>query len=239
MTAAGPTDEMLARFIERHGLQGLPVEALRLALTHRSHAYEAGLAADNERLEFLGDAILAAVAAEWLYHLDPAANEGVLSKRRSRIVSRTALGRIALEMELDQLILLGRGERETGGARRRSTLGSALEAIVGAVYLHAGYAAASEFVRRELLEVQTERAFAPAGDDYKSSLQEWTQQHCRCVPVYHRVGQSGPDHDRIFTVRVEVNGRALAEARGRRIKQAENEAARLALECLTAGEARP
>ena len=230
-------DELVRRFLEKYGLQGLALEDLTLALTHRSYHYEKGLSEDNERLEFLGDSFIAASASEYLYEKDLAADEGALSKRRSRLVSRALLGHRGMEMGLGEIVLLGRGERETGGRHRRSILGSALEAVVGAVYLRLGFAAAREFVRRHILEELIHfSADELAHGDYKSTLQEWAQEHFRVVPVYKRIGEEGPDHDKQFFVQVEVAGRILAQAPGQRIKTAESEAARLALEKIEAGE---
>ena len=218
--------EVLRCWLEGHGLQDLPVEELTLALTHRSYAFETGSTQDNERLEFLGDAVIAAVTAEYLFEIDPEASEGVMSKRRSRLVSRSVLGRRAIELGLGDIILLGRGERETGGARRRSTLGSALEAVTGIVYLRLGFESARRFIRTHILEpVAVQTVAEAAAWDYKTELQEWTQSRFREVPAYRRMGEEGPPHERMFHVQVEINGRAVAQGSGRRVKLAENEAA--------------
>jgi ribonuclease-3 len=230
-------DSILRRFLEVHGLTGLDLRDLDLALTHRSYAYEKDLGYDNERLEFLGDAVIATVTSEFLYERDTHADEGLLSKRRAHLVSRSLLGRRAREIELGELLLLGRGERETGGTQRLSTLGSTLEALVGIVYLRLGFAAARDFVRRHVLESLTRlNAAELAQGDFKSTLQEWAQQRYKMVPAYSRLGEEGPDHDKQFLVQVAVAGRVLAQARGSRIKIAENEAARLALEKIQADE---
>jgi ribonuclease-3 len=135
------------------------------------------------------------------------------------------------------LLLLGRGERDTGGAQRLSTLGSALEALVGVIYLRLGFGAAREFFQRHVLEALTRLdASERVQADYKSALQEWAQQHYRTVPTYIRMGEEGPDHDKKFFIQVELAGHILAQASGVRIKHAENEAARLALEKIERGE---
>ncbi|MCL5271562.1 MAG: ribonuclease III [bacterium] len=211
--------------------------SLDQALTHRSFAFENNLAYDNERLEFLGDAIIAAVTSEYLYTTHPEADEGRLSKLRAHLVSRQLLGRRAGEMGLGGIILLGRGERETGGGKRWSILGSALEALVAVVYLRLGYATASQFIRRSIL--QPLAGVVPprgVGDDFKSALQEWAQRVCRIVPVYARVGEEGPADSKSFHVEVKVAGRLLARGSGARIKAAENDAARRALDKIKAGE---
>lgn len=225
-------EERMRQFLDRFGCSELDSEHLALALTHRSYAYEFGLAVDNERLEFLGDALISAITSEALFLSDPQADEGALSKRRSCLISRAVLGRRAVEMGIGDIILLGRGERETGGARRRSILGSALEAIVAAVYLSLGFDRARTFVLDHVLGPLVAGATAEAVEDYKSALQEWTQQTMRTVPVYELIQETGPDHDKRFTVAVQLNGQRLATGEGRRIKLAENDAARQALETL-------
>ena len=227
-------DHALDAFREAHGLESVDAADLNQALTHRSYAYEAGVEGDNERLEFLGDAVISAITSQWLYETEAEADEGTLSKLRSRLVSRAALGRRALQMGLDELILLGRGERESGGARRRSTLGSALEAVVGIVYLRLGFDATREFVREHLIRPIHAHSAEGLQEDYKSILQEWAQQQYKRVPTYRRLKEEGPDHQKRFTVEVEVAGQVLARGSGRRIKQAENEAARQGLESVRA-----
>jgi ribonuclease III len=221
--------ELLKNFCYAHGLAALAPEDVDWALTHRSYAYETGAARDNERIEFLGDAVLSAIVSEYLYAQHPAATEGELSKLRAQIVSRATLGERAVALGLGELILLGRGERETGGARRKSTLGSALEALIGLLYLRLGFAAAREFVHAHILARLEAKELA---EDYKSALQEWAQREYHLVPKYTRVAHTGPEHNKLFTVQVEVAGRVLAQAEGPRIKRAENEAARLAIQNL-------
>ena len=220
----------ISRFLETCGLDLEPAD-LDWALTHRSYAFERNIDRDNERLEFLGDAVISTAAADYLYHGSPDADEGTLSKRRARLVSRVQLGRCALALGLDELILLGRGEREGGGARRRSTLGSALEAVVGILYLRHGFEAALRFVQGHILEaLDNDRSDHAAPGDFKSTLQEWSQSIFKEVPLYRCIAEEGPDHVKRFTVEVEIQGRVLARGEGARIKSAENEAARLALE---------
>ncbi len=229
---AGDRQQAVEQFRLRFGLERLAPEDLDWSLTHRSFSFEAGLAHDNERLEFLGDALLSAVTAEYLCERRPEAREGPLSKRRAHLVSRPVLGRRALAMGLGEIILLGLGERGTGGTHRLSVLGSALEAVVGVVYLRLGWDACRQFVRLHLLsELDRDE---PDEEEWKTSLQELTQRQWKVVPVYRRLEEAGPAHERRFLVGVEVQGRELARATGRRIKEAENEAARLALAVLRA-----
>lgn len=227
-------EESVRRLRSAFGLDPLNLADFDLALTHRSYGFESGTRQDNERLEFLGDAIIGAVASEFLYARDAHANEGLMSKRRARLVSRTQLGRRALALGLDEVILLGRGERESGGAQRASTLGSALEALVGIVYLRLGWAAAHAFTLEHILQplAASESDAAVDIDDAKSALQEWTQQYLHLVPTYTRLTEEGPMHARVFRVQVSVAGRVLAEGSGPRIKLAENEAAKRALDQL-------
>jgi ribonuclease-3 len=163
----------------------------------------------------------------------PAAAEGDLSKLRSRVVSRALLGRRAEEMGIGPLMLLGRGERQTGGARRRSVLGSALEALIGAIHLRLGPAASDRFARQCVIAPILEKIQGDeAPGDSKSALQEWSQRVHGCVPEYRRISDSGPDHAKAFAVEVSVAGRTLARGEGPRIKSAENQAARRALEAI-------
>lgn len=230
---AGPSsrEALMAAFRERHGLGAVPEADLNLALTHRSWAFENGQGPDNERLEFLGDSVISLVVSEFLLNEFPMENEGELSKRRARLVSRPMLGQRAAEMGLGPLLLLGVGEEKTGGSRRRSTLGGALEALVGTIHVRLGHEASRAFV---LERIVGHLMAAAGGDDtahgdYKSRLQEWTQSRHYCLPAYDLVEERGPDHEKQFVVDVILKGKTLARATGGRIKIAENEAARLAL----------
>lgn len=223
-------DELLSRFRQRFDLENLSSEDIDLAFTHRSYAYEHDPMPDNERLEFLGDAILSSICSEYLYSNYPHAPEGELSKRRSRLVSRVLLGQRAEEMGLGALLLLGRGERRTGGGHRRSVLGSALESLIAIVYLRSSYDVTQSFVRTHVLEPLTVQIGEDEiHGDFKSALQEWSQEARGCIPVYTVVSDTGPDHAKAFYVEVEVDGERLAKGEGSRIKAAENDAARQAL----------
>ena len=236
MTGLAPKlEQRLRQFLLEHGLESLDPGDLAWALTHRSWAVESASPVDNERLEYLGDALLSALAAEFLFERHPAATEGLLSKLRARLVSGDELGRQAIELGLDYRMMLGLGERGTGGARRLSILGSAAEAIVAIVYLRAGWPAARAFARRHLLAPLAQRLGEDElQGDYKTALQEFTQGRWKLLPEYLRLAEEGPPHDRRFTVAIQLQTRELARASGSRVKQAENEAARLALEILRA-----
>jgi ribonuclease-3 len=227
----------LTQFKKKHGLDNLALDDLNLALRHRSYAFEHKELEDNERLEFLGDAIIDAVTSDYLYRMDESADEGSLSKWRSRLVSRTSLGRCAKAMNMGPILLLGKGEADTGGMHRLSTLGSALEAIVGIHYLRNGYQAAHDFTCEYIVKPLVGDQRLESTADFKSELQEWTQHRYKRVPEYRIVMERGPAHEREFEVEVSINQNVLGRGRGQRVKSAENTAARAAIDHLqTIGE---
>jgi ribonuclease-3 len=200
------------------------------ALTHSSHAFEQGLARDNERLEFLGDAVLGLLVSLHLYAIHQTSTEGELSKFKAQLVSRNVLGRLAFDLNLGPLLRLGRGEEQTGGRRRFSLLGSALEALIGAIYLDLGLEAARGFIAPFLLNVHDTITQHEAYQDYKSQLQELVQRTMGVIPRYETIDAIGPDHDKTFFVTVTVDGRVMGTGSGSRVKSAENRAANAALE---------
>lgn len=195
---------------------------LKEALTHKSFAGEHRSACHNERLEFLGDSILGAIVADYIYCQCPHSEEGVLSKIKSNLVSRHNLYLWAKDLELGRFLRLGHGELSTGGRQRDSILSNAMEAIIGAVYLDGGYEAAQQVV---LPWVRTQRLSQDSGD-FKSMLQELVQKRTRDVPQYEVVQTVGPEHDKIFTVEVSLDARRLGVGKGHSKKMAEQEAAR-------------
>jgi len=204
---------------------------LEHALTHKSRAAEdaTGGVADNESLEFLGDAVLGLVVADTLFHQYPGYNEGQKSKVKAAVVSTQTLARQAEEIRLGEHLILGRGEEKTGGRFKQALLADAYEALIAAIYLDGGLEAAAAFLRRELkpaIDAGSAQTFAP---DYKSALQEKLQAIGRPLPEYRLSGSEGPDHRKTFTIEVVVNGEVLGAAIGRAKKEAEQEAARLAL----------
>jgi ribonuclease III len=204
---------------------------LEHALTHKSRAAEdaTGGVADNESLEFLGDAVLGLVVADTLFHQYPGYNEGQKSKVKAAVVSTQTLARQAEEIRLGEHLILGRGEEKTGGRFKQALLADAYEALIAAIYLDGGLEAAAAFLRRELkpaIDAGSAQTFAP---DYKSALQEKLQAIGRPLPEYRLSGSEGPDHRKTFTIEVVVNGEVLGAATGRAKKEAEQEAARLAL----------
>ncbi|EFL49870.1 ribonuclease III [Solidesulfovibrio fructosivorans JJ]] len=206
-------------------------ELLTTALTHSSYANERGEAAKhNERLEFLGDAVLELSVSEELFARFPEAPEGELTLLRSQLVNESSLAAMALRLSLEDHILLGKGEENQGGRTRPSLLSDVFEAVIGALFLDGGYGVAKSFVNATFAEVWPVRSVAPKTRDYKSRLQEYTQKVHKARPVYTLLDSEGPEHDKRFTVRLELpDGHALT-AMEKSVKKAEQMAARLALE---------
>jgi ribonuclease-3 len=198
------------------------------ALTHKSHANELKYKGTkhNERLEFLGDAVLTLVISEHLAATFPTAPEGELSKRKAQLVSEVSLARAARQRSLGPLLRLGRGEELTQGREKNSLLANVLEAILGAIYLDGGLEPARAFAMRVL---ETELQDVSAGTDYKTQLQEWCQKEFETLPHYETVRESGPDHEKMFEVQLTVQGKVLGTGVGHSKKEAEQMAARAAL----------
>jgi ribonuclease-3 len=215
---------------------------LEHALTHRSRAHEdmTGVVADNESLEFLGDAVLGFVIAELLFREYPDLDEGQKSKIKASLVSATTLAQVGERLDLGPYLLLGRGEEKTGGRKKTALLADATEAIIAAIYLDGGMEAARDLILREIWSMRTELSRAGAltalTGDFKSALQELLQSQDRGLPDYRIVGESGPDHRKVFDVEVSVGGAMVARAEGRSKKEAEQRAAQLALERLNTDE---
>ena len=208
---------------------------LEHAMTHTSRANEdvSGGVADNESLEFLGDAVLGFVIADMLFRDFPAYNEGQKSKVKASLVSTTTLGRQAERLSLGDHLLLGRGEEKTGGRRKLALLADGYEALIAAIYLDGGIEQARAFIAREFgAQLAAVKESGLSGQDFKSALQEHLQAADRPLPEYKLTGTMGPDHRKQFQVAVLVNGEHLAESVGPSKKEAEQEAARLALERL-------
>jgi ribonuclease-3 len=205
----------------------LPDELLTLALTHRSYAYEHGGLPTNERLEFLGDAVLGLTITDELYHRHPDRSEGDLAKLRASIVNTQALADVARGLTDDGLgayLLLGRGEENTGGADKSSILADTTESLLGAVYLHHGMVTARDVILRLFGELIDTAPTLGAGLDWKTSLQELTAARGLGVPAYV-VTSTGPDHNKQFTATVVVTDTEYGEGVGRSKKEAEQKAA--------------
>ncbi len=216
------------RLAERLGYELAASSLLQQALSHRSWCAERGGAPSNERLEFLGDAVLGLVVAEYGYRRFPEMPEGELAKVRAAVVNARVLAEVADELDIGDALLLGKGEEASGGRTKPSILADALEAVIGALYLEAGWNPAEQMIL-ELLGPRIEVAAAEPDDfDQKGLLQELTVRQGEGVPRYVVVG-SGPDHDRQFEAAVFVNGIQRGAGVGGTKKDAEQEAARQAL----------
>jgi ribonuclease III len=205
---------------------------LEHSLTHRSRAAEdvSGGVNDNESLEFLGDAVLGLVVAEALFRRYPDSTEGQKSKIKAAVVSTQSLARHAEAIRLGDHLLLGRGEEKTGGRFKQALLADAYEALIAALYLDGGLPAAAAFLERELgAAIAAGAQQDVVGTDYKSALQERLQASGRPLPEYRVAAASGPDHRKTFTIEVLVDGEIFGTATGRAKKEAEQEAARIAL----------
>jgi ribonuclease-3 len=202
---------------------------LQEALTHSSYVNENPQAVSNERLEFVGDAVLGLILAEKLFLDYPELAEGELTRMRSQLVRRTTLAVIARSISLGDYLHLGRGETASGGKSNTANLAGALEAVFAAVYLDQTWDITRSCVIR-IFEDELERIHHEHyGDDYKSRLQELTQLRFRATPFYHIVGETGPEHARQFTAEVIIRDEVLSRGEGRSKKLAEAEAAREAL----------
>jgi ribonuclease-3 len=222
---------------ERVGYRFKDRGLLEHALTHKSRAAEdaSGGVADNESLEFLGDAVLGLVVAEMLFRKYPHYNEGQKSKIKASVVSTQALARRAEQIQLGDHLLLGRGEEKTGGRFKQALLADGYEALIAALYLDGGMPAAAAFLERELTDaIESGAGETVVGQDYKSALQERLQALGQPLPEYRVAAESGPDHRKEFTIDVVVAGEIVGTASGKAKKEAEQEAARLALERLGA-----
>lgn len=204
------------------------------ALTHKSfhHESQSNTYGFNERLEFLGDAVLALAIVEHLFKLEQSLSEAGMSKIKSYVVKGKVLYEAAKEISLGDHLRIGKGEEGTGGRRRESVLSNAFEALIGAIYLDGGFEAARRFVMT-FLGGRLERALA-SGDfhDYKTELQERTQGEFDCPPDYRIVDQEGREHERIFTAEVYVGGELMGTGRGRSKKEAQASAAKDALKLM-------
>jgi ribonuclease III len=230
-----PLRHQFAELEQRVGYTFRDPGLLEHALTHTSRANEdvSGGVIDNESLEFLGDAVLGFAIADLLFRRFPDRDEGWKSKMKAALVSTASLGRLAEELNLGDHLLLGRGEEKTGGRRKQALLADGYEALIAAIYLDGGIDQAVAFIARQF-EVPITEARAPAAAfrDFKSALQEHVQSAGDPPPEYAVIGETGPDHRKMFQVEVRVGGKPIAEAAGRSKKEAEQEAARLALEKL-------
>jgi ribonuclease-3 len=201
---------------------------------HRSVSNETGVKTNNERLEFLGDSILGAVCATLLYQSYKDKAEGELAKIKAVVVSEDILSGIALNLGIDKMLLLGKGEEMSGGRTKKAILADALEALIGALYLDSGYKSAFDFVRDCIYPEIDKVTGTNYHKDYKSVLQEYCQREYRCYPEYVIVKRTGPEHDRTFWMEVRIGDKVYGAGTGRNKKSAEQEAAKAAWEQIAA-----
>jgi len=225
----------LERLQERLGY-GFGDRAILLqSMTHTSYGHEflnekSIALRDNERLEFLGDAILDVIVSDILLESFPSANEGQLSKMRAAVVNEKTLALVARSINLHDCIRLGKGELQTGGNQKPSILSSAFEALIAAIYLDGGFQAVYPVVRHLFAPLFSEERDLLAFYDHKTQLQEIVQARWKVTPTYHLLGTNGPDHAKTFEVEVRMNGKGLAVATGSSKKEAEQNAAKAAIQ---------
>jgi ribonuclease-3 len=202
------------------------------ALVHSSYVNENPGYTSNERLEFLGDAVLGLVIAEKLYEALPHALEGELTQRRAALISRESMDNLARGIGLGDYLLLGRGEEGTNGRSKAANLSGAMESVIAAIYLDAGLEAVRDVILNLMRDEITKVTLAAKEIDYKSELQELTQSRGQGTPMYRPAGETGPDHERVFTIEVIIEETACATGTGKSKKIAEMQAARRALETM-------
>jgi len=231
----------LSRLQTALGLKFKDLSLLQQALVHRSYLNEAQASGleSNERLEFLGDAALGLIVSQKLYSDFPLLNEGDLTQLKTALIRWETLAQAAERLSLGDYLLLGRGEKLTGGQQRPSNLASAFEALVGAVLLDSGLAKTKSLVLRCLKPELTQITAGKVALDSKSRLQQLVQARWQAMPSYRTVAAEGPDHAKVFTVEVLVDDRPLGQGQGRSKKEAESKAAQQALKAINTGEPTP
>jgi len=232
--APGPDRERrkeLTRLSKVLGVRFRDTRLLNQALMHRSYVHEADLGRheSNERMEFLGDAVLGLVVNEHLYERYTKREEGRLTKIKSMLVSEAVLSRTADELMLGDFVLLSENERQSGGGSRISIIADAFEAVIGAIYLDSGLAAARRFIERHLLSEIDSLLQVDEYKNYKSMVQEYAQRALGARPRYRVVSAKGPEHERTFFVELKLGGRTAGRGEGKNKKEAEQAAARNAL----------
>jgi ribonuclease-3 len=218
---------------QRIGYSFKDAQLLERALTHKSYANENTVPYHNERMEFLGDAVLGLVISEYLMNACPTYTEGDLSRLRAAIVSEPALAAVSREIGLGDYLLLGKGEDQTGGRNKDSLLADSLEALTAAVYLDAGKDAAESLIIRLFEEVIKKSCASGGTRDYKTELQELCQEQLKQLPEYRSVSETGPDHQKQFEMEVWIKGQLSGRGIGKSKKEAEQRAAKEALEKLS------
>lgn len=225
----GDRKQNLLAFQKQAGFRFKDAGLLDLAFHHRSSTNETtGIRENNERLEFLGDAVLGMVVAARLYECMADRQEGDLAKAKSVVVSEDTLSGIALSLRINQYLVLGKGEEMSGGRAKKAILADAVEAIIGALYLDSGIKAAEEFILK-IMDPQIQLVLQNRHHkDYKTLLQEYLQKQYKTIPRYALVKKTGPDHDRTFWVTVDLRGSVYGPESGKNKKEAEQAAAKRA-----------
>ena len=222
----------MERLEEKIGYSFKNPELLLTALTHSSYANEKqGSSGSYERLEFLGDSVLGIITAEFLFRHEPSLPEGRMTRLRAELVCEVSLHKVALQLGLGEYMRLGKGEEHSGGRERPSILADMVEALIAAIYLDAGLEQARKFVIEQLLS-RAEIGEGHRIKDYKTQLQELVQRKSNQHIAYEMIGESGPDHNKLFRFCVYINGVAAGEGSGRTKKEAEQMAACKALEAM-------
>ncbi len=221
-------EEVLSELEKKLGTSFLNKALLNQSLTHSSYGHEHKIP-DNERLEFLGDAILKLVISEYLYHKFPERAEGDLTKIRAAVISDETLAVIGRRINIGDFLLLSSNEKRTGGTRRKSNLANGFEAVIGAVFLDAGIGKSREMILGVLVSEIDKVSKEGYIRDFKSALQEYTQKRKWELPRYRVVKETGPKHRRVFWMEVKIKGRSCGAGRGRNKKEAEQRAAMAAL----------
>lgn len=225
----------LQTLVEKLNIKINNLKILDKALTHSSYINEHKELnlESNEKLEFLGDAVIGLVITEHLCNLYPDFSEGQLSKMKSRLVSATVLTRLGDELSLGDYLLLGKGEEKSGGKKRESSLANVFESVIGAIYLDSGFKEVSSFI----LEIFKDKFLSKdIGKDYKSELQEFSQDKFKISPVYNLISERGPEHKKTFEIRVLIKDKEYGRGIGKNKKEAEQKAAENTIKFLKKGE---
>jgi ribonuclease-3 len=224
--------KQLVSFQKAAGFRFKSLAFLNLSFVHRSVSNEAGNRLNNERLEFLGDSVLGMACATLLYQKYSEKAEGELAKIKAIAVSEDVLSSVARTLQIDAMLLLGKGEERSGGRDKNAILADTLEALIGALYLDSGFKAALDFVNRYFIPEIDRIVESGYRRDYKSLLQELSQQLYHAYPRYRLIKRSGPEHESTFEMEVTINGSVYGPGTGKNKKNAEQEAARIALQSL-------
>ncbi|MDD5433824.1 MAG: ribonuclease III [Nitrospira sp.] len=229
------SNDLLESFQKRVAYHFKNVELLQKSLTHKSFVNENPELPieDNERLEFLGDAVLSLSISTFLIKQFPHLSEGELSRFKSNIVSEPSLYKIAINLDIGHYLLLGRGEEQTGGRKKESLLANAVEAVIAAIYLDGGFFPADEFIKTNFSEDLTTIVREGISVDYKTDLQEYCQAKGLPLPVYRVLKEIGPDHKKTFEIELSIDTVVYGTGTGKSKKEAEQKAAKAALKGLT------